>query len=945
MRARPIGFIFGSIFAAFSMVFMVNCGGVTSNRSEPGVESCLTSNCHGGIENIHPLFQLSCVDCHGGNNQALNKEDSHVARPPNFGEFPLQAGTHVNNDKFLRGPRAVREDDVNPLNADHSDPALLAFRRFLNPGALYVANQSCGTEFPNEAGRCHGEIYQRVTRSLHATSAGLVSGVYYVNGFRNKFTTVAGDDTDKDAFACAVLQNGGPIVDPNFDPSIVGTVAQISKEVPRDIFENRNLNPPANIPVNGDFMFMMTTSFVHNDCTRCHLYSEGAKRPGEFRSAGCSACHVYYTNEGRSVTADRSINKNETDHPYRHEMQRFPPDEQCIHCHNRGGRHGSEFKGIRERPQGFKDQMFNDHGENNRVNDSAVAGGRTGGFFPAVPRFLLSRTAANALANPEAVGDFYVGREYVEFDLWKRETGRTDGNNYLILQEDRTNTVDETPEDIHSRRGMQCVDCHTRAELHGDGHIYSDRFREHEIECESCHGTPLEKAKLVTRRGRRVLEAPPSAMRGVFMDGNGDVFQTFAPIQGRVDPKLIHNPIVRRIVQVKDVVTPGHPDFAPGAIDGCLLHSSGPSSTNPTSPGSNNPLETSPNRMECFTCHAVWANNCLSCHMILDYGAAANGDTNGDGILEVRKDFGSSYLDNNTRIGLQRQQRFLTVPDHLTLGINYEGRISPHQIGGQAAIFAISPAGGRGVDDKGPWVSTNFVADPGFPAITANQNMTNFVFSVNDRGKFLIAMPINQNFPHTTQEYPRNCDACHPNPALTGPERGAQLGVVDKAVGIGNGLRIAGGVSNSPNRISTARVYDDPINGTGTVVVSPFQSGSESGMVFRFRDIKIRRENMRLFTRNRNKADGSIDFIDFATGLAASNGDIIDINLDEFINLTPNPTTLDNTALGTYTVATIQQQRPTTHRQAGPLDAVAIQKMYRNLVAPQARNSDSQANR
>ncbi|MDP6111117.1 MAG: hypothetical protein QGF00_10700 [Planctomycetota bacterium] len=925
--SRSLSLRFRAIVAACLLVGMavtlVCCGSKKAvvSVTSSATEGCEAAGCHGAIENIHPLFQLTCSECHGGDPDGATELAAHVARPADFGDFPLEANSHVNNDQFLRGPRLVREDDAN--NTDHSDADILAYRRFINPGDLLVADRSCGSGFPRETGKCHGEIVDFVSRSTHATSAGLVSGVYYINGFRDRFAQVSGDDTDKDAFVCAVLPNGQPIVDPDFDASIPGTVERIDNEVPRDIFSNRNPNAPDNAAIDGDFMFRMMTSFVHNDCARCHIYTEGVKRFGEFRSSGCSACHVYYSNEGRSETADVTISKEETDHPFRHEMQRYPPDEQCIHCHNRGGRHGSEYNGIRERPQGFRDTIFNDHAENNRSNDADLAGGRTGGFFPTLPRFFLSRTAANSLDPAAALGDFIFGREYVESKLWGRDTGRTDGNNYLIRDEDRSNSVDETPSDVHADRGMQCVDCHTREELHGDGHIYSDRFFEHEIECESCHGTPTEKADLLTRKGRRIHgTGPGTGSRRIYQDAAGDIFQVFAPKQGRLDPDDEQAEVTRRVVQVADVLDPNHADFKAGAADGCGLHSAGG------------------NRLECFTCHATWANNCLSCHMILDYGNAASGDTNQDGVIESPKNFATSYLDNTSRLGLQDQERFLTVPDHLVLGINYEGKISPFQIGGQAVLYAVSATGARGANNDGDYDFANFVTDPALGAAGNPKNFSNFVFTVNDNNRFLISMPMNQNFPHTVQEKPRNCDACHPNPNLTGNDRTTQLGLVDKAIGIGNGLRRALGVENSVNRISTARVYDDPDNGTGTVTVQPFTTGSLANLTYRFRDIRIRREDVRIFTRGVDKGAGATDHFIEQTAANATNGDIFDINLDEFIRLQPNPTTMTNNQLAGFAVVSITRQRPTTHASSGPLDTAAIQKILRNLVPPQARDSD-----
>ena len=45
--------------------------------SVPGSDGCL--RCHQGIEDMHPGFPLSCVDCHGGDGEAREKSRAHVA--------------------------------------------------------------------------------------------------------------------------------------------------------------------------------------------------------------------------------------------------------------------------------------------------------------------------------------------------------------------------------------------------------------------------------------------------------------------------------------------------------------------------------------------------------------------------------------------------------------------------------------------------------------------------------------------------------------------------------------------------------------------------------------------------------------------------------------------------------------------------------------------------
>ena len=74
--------------------------------------------------------------------------------------------------------------------------------------------------------------------------------------------------------------------------------------------------------------------------------------PGDYRSSGCTACHVIYANDrdpshsafynaagnlGRSQTADTNIPKNESGHPIKHQFTSQIPTSQCMVCHMHPG--------------------------------------------------------------------------------------------------------------------------------------------------------------------------------------------------------------------------------------------------------------------------------------------------------------------------------------------------------------------------------------------------------------------------------------------------------------------------------------------------------------------------------------------------------------------------------------------------------------------------------
>ena len=58
----------------------------------------------------------------------------------------------------------------------------------------------------------------------------------------------------------------------------------------------------------------------------------------------------------------------------------------------------------------------------------------------------------------------------------------------------------ELADDVHHQKGMECIDCHTRGEIMGDGTSYAHYEEQLEISCEVCHGPD----RGVTRKNNRL---------------------------------------------------------------------------------------------------------------------------------------------------------------------------------------------------------------------------------------------------------------------------------------------------------------------------------------------------------------------------------------------------------------------------------------------------------
>jgi len=271
-------------------------------------------------------------------------------------------------------------------------------------------------------------------------------------------------------------------------------------------------SPPPVLPESPDPLNAPTAANMHEQilakrCGNCHISSFGDNNArGTFRSSGCSACHMPYAEDGLSQSDDPWVNKTEPARPVKHTMETVPPLETCVACHLEGARIGLSYQGIREVGEG--------------------------GVPP----------------NGFTLGQALYGK----------------GPDHYVFDEDTTNGFDETPADVHFDAGMHCMDCHTKTEVHGDGHIYGQASCTVTTRCEDCHGTAQQRAGAV-------------AWRDNLSERDGKLILTTK-----------RDGIELEVPQVADAATiPGHSAAHLGA-------------------------------MECVSCHASWMPNCYGCHVEMD---------------------------------------------------------------------------------------------------------------------------------------------------------------------------------------------------------------------------------------------------------------------------------------------------------------------------------------
>src|SRR5579862_1808147 len=330
--------------------------------------------------------------------------------------------------------------------------------------------------------------------------------------------------------------------------------------------------------------------------------------PGDYRSSGCTACHVVYANDrdpfhsdryaqyghaGTTITADPTIPHDEPGHPLRHAFTRAIPSSQCIVCHiHPGTAYANQYLGYMWWDnETHGDLMYprdavhptpqQELASLERNPEAAAMRGLWSDLWPAAtshagdvagPDFLARTADLNGQMRLTKFADFH-GHGWMFRAIFKHDRkGRLlDARDEPIanVTPENTQVALTTPvegrahggagipvhlKDIHLEKGMHCVDCHFEQDAHGNGNLYGETRNAVEIECVDCHGTI---------RGRTTLRtsgpaAPPEGTDLTLMrtPSGAPVFER------RGDRVLQHSMIAPdrtwEIVQVLDTITPGN---------------------------------------------------------------------------------------------------------------------------------------------------------------------------------------------------------------------------------------------------------------------------------------------------------------------------------------------------------------------------------------------------
>jgi hypothetical protein len=548
---------------------------------------------------------LSCVDCHGGDGAAREKERAHVAP----------------------GNRDVWRSSANP---QRSYTAVLqeapAFVRFVNPGDLRAAPDACGA--------CHRQIVRNVSKGMMTHGAMLYGAALYNNGVLPLKNPILGESYDpetglprkvntvppptpEETREKGVLESLFPL--PRWELGQPGNPFRVFERGGRrrleiglpDLFEEPG-RPDKGLSFRGVGTLNRTDPIILGaQKTRLldpMLSMLGTNdHPGDYRSSGCTACHVVYANDrdrfnagpyaghgnrGQTQTADPTIPKNESGHPLRHEFTLAIPSSQCVSCHMHPGTNmvttylgatwwDNEADGAHMYP---KQARRLSSSERDAVEERNPEGAALKGLW-SDEAFLSNLVELNPRLSVGQFADFH-GHGWVFRNVYKRDRkGR-------LLDADDKPVADQDPQrfqkavhlkDIHLERGMHCVDCHFKQDNHGNGKLYGEPRPAIEIDCIDCHGTENERATLVTSG-----PASPGTKLASLVTPWGE-------------PRFERQPA--RVLQ-RSMVEKGKawtiPQTAAASSSAAQdSHTDAHAST----------------RVTCYACHSSWTTSCFGCHL------------------------------------------------------------------------------------------------------------------------------------------------------------------------------------------------------------------------------------------------------------------------------------------------------------------------------------------
>ena len=616
-------------------------------------------SCHTATDEatMHPSkgVHLGCTNCHGGNNSVAVAPGTS----PTSAEYQAaKERAHVQpRDAFFKNRTSMPERAYTHWLKESPE-----YVRFVNPGDLRVAPETCGT-----AG-CHPIETRAVSTNMMTHTGFLWGAALYNNGGIPYKNTRFGESYDREGKPQAIKTSPPPTPEETRTKGVLPEVTPLYRwEISQPgnvlrVFERggqkkaelgnpsgeENPGKPDDQLSDRGFGTELRTDPVYLGLQKTRLVDPVLSFPGtddhagDYRSSGCSACHVIYANDrdpahaaqyaryghlGYSASVDPTIRKDEPGHPIKHAFTRAIPSSQCMVCHLHPGTNmvttyygvtwwDNELDGDKMYPVEQRNPSEEERYQASLRNPEAAAARGLWG-----QEKFLEQTGApefNEKLKTTQFADFH-GHGWVFRNVYNHDRK---GN---WLDKDGQRIAFDDPQrfqkavhlaDIHLEKGMQCVDCHFVQDNHGNGKVYAEPRAAVEIDCVDCHGTIRQKATLVTS-GPAAPDAPrPGEPRGRQLEALRTPFG-LRRFEWR-DDKLFQRSMTDanvewEVVQTKDTITPGNVHFSMKSLRAKLMNKDGNAYSQV--PGDDSQLAHANSSMTCYACHTSWTPTCFGCHL------------------------------------------------------------------------------------------------------------------------------------------------------------------------------------------------------------------------------------------------------------------------------------------------------------------------------------------
>ncbi|MDG2005107.1 MAG: hypothetical protein P8J20_17430 [Novosphingobium sp.] len=379
-------------------------------------EGCLSCHVETDSASMHatPAVRLGCTDCHGGNATIKGNPELGFSHPDYVAARDAGHVLPKYPESWHFPTSANPKRGYTLLNKEAPE-----FVRFVNPGDYRIARESCGA--------CHLPVIEAAERSLMASGAMLWGGAAYNNGIIPFKNYVLGEAYTREGEPAKIISPGSPAGTLTAEQQARGALAALyplprwNVIPPGDVFRvfergGRNINsqfPEIGLPnPSGQIQRLeepgrpdlkqsnrgpgtglrVAIPALNIHKTRLNdpftWFMGTNDQPGDYRSSGCTSCHVIYANDreprhsliyaslgrdGQTITKDPTIaaklepaqsndhgdgqnamphdsddrgktpghgdghnsdgKAKEKGHPLQHIFTRAIPTAQCMNCH------------------------------------------------------------------------------------------------------------------------------------------------------------------------------------------------------------------------------------------------------------------------------------------------------------------------------------------------------------------------------------------------------------------------------------------------------------------------------------------------------------------------------------------------------------------------------------------------------------------------------------